>query len=100
MQELLDRDPLLDRMLPDHAMSPRCSTNCRDGEGANGRKYGWQGKSFYLFIYMLWNFGLLLVLHLVCSSSRLLFYVDLHMSSFHCEIIDLLRNRSRWGKKG
>ena len=63
VQELLDRDPLLVfsegeyrvtamfyaatrggdtevfRMLLDHAMSPRCSTNCRDGEGANGRKF-------------------------------------------------------------
>ncbi|KAK1617969.1 hypothetical protein QYE76_023486 [Lolium multiflorum] len=60
VQELLDRDPLLVfgegeygvtdmfyaaargrnaevfRMLLDHAMSPRFSTNCRDGDGANG----------------------------------------------------------------
>ncbi|RLM80838.1 ankyrin repeat and death domain-containing protein 1A [Panicum miliaceum] len=61
VQELLDRDPLLVfgegeygvtdmfyaaarggsadafRLLLDHAMSPRCSTNCRDGEGGAGR---------------------------------------------------------------
>ncbi|CAM0945361.1 unnamed protein product [Alopecurus aequalis] len=61
VQELLDRDPLLVfgegeygvtdmfyaaargrnaevfRMLLDHAMSPRFSTNCRDGDGAGGR---------------------------------------------------------------
>ncbi|KAL6634690.1 hypothetical protein ACP70R_027361 [Stipagrostis hirtigluma subsp. patula] len=61
VQELLDRDPLLVfgegeygvtdmfyaaarggsaavfRLLLDHAMSPRCSTNCREGEGGGGR---------------------------------------------------------------
>jgi ankyrin repeat protein len=60
VQELLDRDPLLVfgegefgvtdmfyaaarggnsdvfRLLLDHAMAPRCSTNCRDGEGGSG----------------------------------------------------------------
>ncbi|KAL6899357.1 hypothetical protein ACP4OV_006015 [Aristida adscensionis] len=60
VQELLERDPLLVfgegeygvtdmfyaaarggcgevfRLLLDHAMSPRCSTNCRDGEGGGG----------------------------------------------------------------
>ncbi|KAL5208485.1 hypothetical protein ABZP36_032920 [Zizania latifolia] len=64
VQELLDRDPLLVfgegeygvtdmfyaaarggngevfRLLLDHAMSPRCSTNCVDGEGAHGRGGG------------------------------------------------------------
>ncbi|WVZ74728.1 hypothetical protein U9M48_022879 [Paspalum notatum var. saurae] len=61
VRELLERDPLLVfgegeygvtdmfyaaarggsaevyRLLLDHAMSPRCSTNCRDGEGGAGR---------------------------------------------------------------
>ncbi|KAF8693688.1 hypothetical protein HU200_039103 [Digitaria exilis] len=61
VRELLERDPLLVfgegeygvtdmfyaaarggsadvlRLLLDHAMSPRCSTNCRDGEGGSGR---------------------------------------------------------------
>ncbi|KAG8071336.1 hypothetical protein GUJ93_ZPchr0006g42386 [Zizania palustris] len=64
VQELLDRDPLLVfgegeygvtdmfyaaarggnaevfRLLLDHAMSPRCSTNCPDGESAHGRGGG------------------------------------------------------------
>ncbi|KAJ1279843.1 hypothetical protein BS78_04G186800 [Paspalum vaginatum] len=63
VRELLERDPLLVfgegeygvtdmfyaaarggsaevyRLLLDHAMSPRCSTNCRDGEGGAGRGF-------------------------------------------------------------
>ncbi|TVU29379.1 hypothetical protein EJB05_20943 [Eragrostis curvula] len=71
VQELLDRDPLLVfgegefgvtdmfyaaarggsaevfRLLLDHAMSPRCSTNCRDGEGGSGAGGG-RGSVFRL----------------------------------------------------
>ncbi|PNT68977.1 hypothetical protein BRADI_3g47950v3 [Brachypodium distachyon] len=72
VQELLDRDPLLVfgegeygvtdmfyaaarggdavvfRMLLDHAMSPRCSTNCRDGDGTNGGGGGGRASVFRL----------------------------------------------------
>ncbi|KAK3154559.1 hypothetical protein QOZ80_2BG0192120 [Eleusine coracana subsp. coracana] len=71
VQELLDRDPLLVfgegefgvtdmfyaaarggsaevfRLLLDHAMSPRCSTNCRDEEGGSGTGGG-RGSMFRL----------------------------------------------------
>lgn len=111
VQELLDRDPLLVfgegeygvtdmfyaaarggdaivfRMLLDHAMSPRCSTNCRDGDGTNGGGGGGRASVFRLemmsrAVHAAARGGSVQMLReLIDGSSDVLAYLDIRGST-------------------